>query len=355
MIVECAISVIIPVYNVEQYLEKCVESVLNQTFQDIELILVDDGSSDSSSEICDRYQVLYNRVHVIHQPNTGAGIARNRGLEIAEGKYITFVDSDDYLERDILEKLYNTATVEKSDCVISGSTMIYSNGSMGLMPVVKGKKMFVDEEIVEVLLDSISAPPKCKLDSIYGQSVCGKLFKRQIVEDNKIRFVSEREYLSEDTLFNIAFLKYARKVIAVPDVSYHYNCAHVGSLSKEYREDRFEMELVLAHAVEEQLKDILPFNKYILYLQRFFIMRVAFDITQEVLYHDHVSKRHPMYENIRRILNNEKLRNELNEYPWRKLPFLRMILVGTMKYRMTRVLVLLIRVQQCVMNSCQNI
>ena len=101
------ISVIIPIYNVEKYLEKCIQSIINQTYRNLEIILVDDGSTDSSGEIADKYKKLDNRVKVIHKINGGLSDARNKGCEIATGEYISFIDSDDYIDLNMYEKSNN--------------------------------------------------------------------------------------------------------------------------------------------------------------------------------------------------------------------------------------------------------
>ena len=104
----CEISIIVPVYNVEKYLKKCVKSILNQTLDNYEVILVDDGSTDSSGDICERLQSEDNRIKVFHKKNGGLSDARNYGVRYSSGKYITFIDSDDYIRKDYLEILYNS-------------------------------------------------------------------------------------------------------------------------------------------------------------------------------------------------------------------------------------------------------
>ena len=108
------ISVVLPIYNVENYIEKCMESVLNQTYKNIEIILVDDGSPDNCPIICDQYVKEDNRVKVVHKENGGLSDARNAGIKVANGDYITFIDSDDYVDKDYVEFLYNT--IEENRC-----------------------------------------------------------------------------------------------------------------------------------------------------------------------------------------------------------------------------------------------
>ena len=116
--VELAISIIVPVYNVEKYLNRCFDSILNQTFTDFELILVDDGSTDNSGIICYEYKTKDNRIKVIHKENGGLSSARNAGLDIARGKYIGFVDSDDFINKDMYKILFDTIQANNSDMVI---------------------------------------------------------------------------------------------------------------------------------------------------------------------------------------------------------------------------------------------
>ena len=119
------VSVIVPVYRAEKYLERCILSIVGQTFRNIEIILVDDGSTDSSGSICDEYAARDNRIRVIHKSNGGLSDARNAGLEICRGEYIGFVDSDDYIELDMYEVLYKFAIVHRLDvCMCSSADVI---------------------------------------------------------------------------------------------------------------------------------------------------------------------------------------------------------------------------------------
>ena len=143
------VSVIVPVYNAEKYLDECVKSLVNQTLQDIELILVDDGSSDRSGEICDGYAARYHFVKVIHQTNGGVGAARNRGLEEAAGEWVTFMDSDDWAEPDMVEIMLGHALVHSSDISIFGLILEDNSGKTKqyTFPGGEGYRLTPDDKI----------------------------------------------------------------------------------------------------------------------------------------------------------------------------------------------------------------
>ena len=124
------ITIVVPVYNVEKYISDCLDSLISQTYKNIEIILVDDGSTDMSGAICDRYTTLDARIKVIHKQNEGLGFARNTGLEVAQGKFVAFIDSDDMADADLVEKLVNGLYEENCDTCIGGFKRISENGTV---------------------------------------------------------------------------------------------------------------------------------------------------------------------------------------------------------------------------------
>ena len=138
------ISIIVPVYKVEPYIHKCIDSILNQTFKEFELILVDDGSPDNCGNICDEYAKKDNRVRVIHKENGGISSARNIGLDVSNGEYIGFVDSDDYIKLDMYERLYNSCKVNNADISIIGTIEVDENGKK-LYEHIPDKLDFIDK------------------------------------------------------------------------------------------------------------------------------------------------------------------------------------------------------------------
>lgn len=205
------ISVIIPIYNVELYLNKCIESVLNQTYTNLEVILVNDGSTDRSGEICDSYCKIDKRVKVIHQKNGGPALARNRGLRIAKGEYIGFIDSDDYMAEDMYETLLSCMQ-DDVDITCCGRICVFPKGRREIYYLSKKKKYTQEEALSEVLLVR-------KISS----SVCTKLFRRELFED--ILFPVGRGSEDVPVIYNLT--KKARNITHVGKAKY-FNC---------YRED----------------------------------------------------------------------------------------------------------------------
>lgn len=212
------VSIIVPIYNVEQYLDRCMYSLLNQTLEDIEIIMVDDGSPDNSPGLCDDYAKRDCRIKVIHKKNGGLSDARNAGLDIATGEYIAFVDSDDYTSLDAYATLYDKAKETNADIVYAGFTMHNSDGTENKCFVLS--QTWEGKNIIP-FLKSMIFDTKPDIDTIW-MSVWNGIYKRNIIEKNNIRFLSEREYLSEDILFHTMLIPLCRKIVCVPYTFYHY-------------------------------------------------------------------------------------------------------------------------------------
>ena len=142
------VSVIIPIYKVEKYLSRCLDSVVNQTLEDIEIVLVDDGSPDSCPEICDRYAKKDSRIKVIHKKNEGLGYARNSGMLIATGEYIAFLDSDDYVSKDMYEKVYSELKRTDADCCVTGYVVKKDSGDEIRKENPLGTAVYKNDDII---------------------------------------------------------------------------------------------------------------------------------------------------------------------------------------------------------------
>ncbi len=206
------ISVVVPVYNCEKYLRKCINSILSQTFSDLELILVNDGSTDKSPEICDEFKLNDKRVKVIHQENKGVSGARNAGLDIAKGNYVGFVDSDDYLSDDMYEFLYNNLKKAKADVSICGiiNCFLKNDGKEERKKQTnfEGSGILTGEEALSESLKStvFSVNPVNKLFDIH-------LFDNERFPENKT---------SEDAFLIPVILSKAKKVVYDSNIKYYY-------------------------------------------------------------------------------------------------------------------------------------
>lgn len=222
------ISVIVPVYNAEKYLRRCIESVLCQTFEDFELILVDDGSSDNSGRICDEYATIDDRIIVIHKANGGASDARNVGIDRASGEYIMFCDSDDYIRDTMLEQMQEKLS-EDIDLVVASLKMVTQNGHMDYcMP----DKTYSVKELIEMFCMS-AFPIIC----LCGP--CNKLYRKSIIEENGIRFDVSLT-VGEDTHFNMQYILKSKYVFCMSEIYYFYVRDNENSLFSKFRSCYYE-------------------------------------------------------------------------------------------------------------------
>ena len=202
------VSIIVPIYNVEEYLNKCLDSIINQTYKNLEIILVNDGSTDGCGNICDEYAKRDNRIKVIHKKNGGLSDARNAGMNIALGDYIGFIDSDDYVELDMYELLIKNIINTESDISICSCYYLY-----GDKPSIEGKIQNIFME-----MDSEKAIKTMNTFGYYGVGVWDKLYKRSIL--NGIKFpIGE---LSEDWFVMFKILDRAKKIVYDSTPKYYY-------------------------------------------------------------------------------------------------------------------------------------
>ncbi len=215
------VSIIIPVYKAEKYLRECVDSVISQTYADLEIILVDDGSPDSCPAICDEYALCDKRFKVIHKKNGGASSARNYGIEAATGKYICFVDSDDKLPTGSVELLVNSIVINKTDYA-AGICSVKESGSF--------KNRIIEDSVIKFDSDVIELLKYITQGGSY--SPYAKIYSADLIKSNNIRF-DEKLLCSEDALFIRTYLRYCKSISLVSKVVYEYTASNEASLSKK--------------------------------------------------------------------------------------------------------------------------
>lgn len=218
------ISVIIPIYNAEKYIDKCINSIVHQTYHDIEILLVDDGSKDKSGQICDRWSSKDSRITVIHKRNGGVSSARNLGLDKASGTFVAFVDADDWLDPDYLSLLIKY--INNCDLVISGYKL------SGLKQLIIKS---VDDHIIN--LNQLKKDYDYYLEHDLLNPPFAKLFKKEII--GKLRY-DESLSLGEDIAFNLDYLAKCNSIGFLSKALYHYNIANTTSASKRLRDNDFD-------------------------------------------------------------------------------------------------------------------
>lgn len=233
------ISVVVPVYNVEKYLNRCIESITGQTYTDLEIILVDDGSPDKCPQLCDEWEQKDERIKVIHKANAGLGMARNTGIENANGKYVFFCDSDDYISLETIEKAYESAKKHNSDIVIFGLCSVDADGNISNSYIPRtDKEEYSGTEILEFILPNmIASDPNTGKQYNLNMSASGSLFSLDLIKYYGWRFVSEREVISEDFYSLLELYRYVKRVSIVREALYYY-CVNGNSLSHTYSEGR---------------------------------------------------------------------------------------------------------------------
>lgn len=241
---EDLISIIVPVYNVEEFLNQCIKSVLDQSYKKLEIILVDDGSTDQSGKICDRYQMMDARIKVIHKENGGLSDARNTGLRLAKGKYYSFIDSDDYISSEMIQTMFDS--LKRNQCDIAVCNMIRFGD------VVDSVKFYYPAEREQVLAGTE------RFQTLNQPSVCNKLFCSELF--NNIKFPKGKYY--EDTYVYHELLYQAKKIVLTGKDSYWYRARPDSIVGrKQYTNQYFDfIEAVYCRARFLERKNVQPYG-----------------------------------------------------------------------------------------------
>lgn len=237
------ISIVVPICNVKDYLSECIESIINQTYKNIEIILVDDGSIDGSGQICDRYKETDERIIVIHQENKGLVAARKAGVSIANGEYIGFVDGDDYIDYDMYEKLLKYILQENADVIHSAYFRNeYGNERkiVGYNSCIINTKLERDNFLKDTLMFNTKIPP----------SICFKLYKKELFKKCYSDVNNESSY-GEDLVCLISTIMNNCKMIVIEEAFYHYR-KRDSSITYQYN-DAIKREYILCENIKENL------------------------------------------------------------------------------------------------------
>lgn len=325
------ISIIVPVYGVEKYLGECVQSLVNQTLQDIEIILVDDESPDCCPEMCDEYAQRDPRIKVIHKKNAGLGYARNSGLEIATGEYVAFLDSDDYIDLDTYEKLCRIADENHLDKVRFICNRFKDNGEHSALEYSGKLSIYSSpEDMKQLALCIFDRPAQDEGKALdFGGSSCMAIYRHAIIKKYNLKFVSEREYISEDYIFNFYFYMNSQRVGYWPNTFYHYR-VNMLSLTRTIRLDRIgKIEAYSQYVSQLIMKFNFPLSA-VSYSIGYYVNGVRASVRAVFMSHYPISEKKKWFK---AQLNSKYFKEACYSYPRRRLTFKQRICLWTMEHR----------------------
>ena len=296
------VSVIIPVYNAENYLAECIESLLSQTLQECEFIFINDGSLDRSREIIETYQKRDSRIRLLNQENQGVSAARNKGLEIAAGEYVGFVDADDYVEKEMFERLYCVAEEQGCDVVISN---LKGEGTHAMLQYPFQKEAVLNQEYIQKHI----LPYFIKQENL--NSVCNKLFRTERIRECKIVF-PKKVALGEDGMFNLQFFSKAEKAIYLNYAGYIYREV-AGSATRNFlKHDYFKRALeVYSMELPKSIKLTMSKEELVKLKAEKLVNSVKAFIFQIICTNSNFLEK---YKNIKKMINSPQVKEALTKY-----------------------------------------
>lgn len=330
------VSIIVPCYGVEKYLDRCMESIVNQTLKEIEIVMVDDKSPDRVPQMCDEWARRDSRIKVIHKPvNQGLGLARNTGLEAVTGEYVMFIDSDDYIDADSIQTLYDCARKNDLDICYGSFCYEFNDGRIvKKLEVEKETYFFGRKQVDEFELDMVGACPSFPREVKYSVSVCKGIFRLEVFRKHYLLFDNEKEMASEDTLFHLLILPCVERVGFIPYYFYHY-CENDLSISHTYSEKAFLRTTRSDEETKRRLSSRYPETVYLIHYQRRLFLNLRCALSAEISRADisffqklaNVGKRcaHPAYADL------------FKSYPYWQLGAVKAVLYLAMKHRISLV------------------
>lgn len=304
---EDMVSVIVPVYNVEKYIRRCVHSIVNQTYSNIEILLIDDGSTDNSYNICKDYEKNDLRIRAFHKENEGLGLTRNYGLKRAKGKFVVFVDSDDYIVSNAIEILCLKQKETDADIVIA--SYFYKGISQDIyLP----ERVYMGEEIRDILMVHAMGNLPGISDGL-SSTVCGKIYKKSLISENGFAFPSEKEMIWEDLVFNTNVYPACEKIYVSHFPIYQY-CFNEESLTHTYKPNKLEMVMNLYKYMVDSIKKMELGEEAQKRLDTNFIGHIRTCIKLEVFYAQ-INGRKIVLNNIRKICGRSDVQKLIRNYP----------------------------------------
>lgn len=325
------ISIIVPVYNIEKYIRKCIESIINQTYKNLEIILVDDGTPDNSGKICDEYAKIDKRIKVIHKQNGGVSSARNVGLENALGEYVSFIDGDDYISDRFCEKLLQKIKEENADCIACGYYRVYDNKTEKIV----SSKPYVLKEIE--YLEQI----------LFVQKGLGfshmKLWRKDSI--NNIRF-NENLKVAEDAYFGIQASSNIKKFYMINEPLYNYRFNEkslVISYNKNYMNNYLEAMILTKDYIEKNYKNnksiLEKLNNYISYHVLLIVVNYCFTPENGLTIKEQI-------EELKKVCKIKEFENSIKKSSYEGFSITRKIALFTLKHKLYFITMLIGKIRQ---------
>lgn len=321
------VSVVVPVYNKEKVLKKNIQTILNQTLSDIEIILINDGSTDNSGQICDELKYTDNRVRVIHQNNKGVSAARNKGISISTGRYIGFVDPDDWIEENMYENMYKKIKKTQAEVCLCNYSVDWKEKTQNVL-LSTSSNILNKEQIFKILILNMIAPETVNSSEqgVMG-SVCRLLIDRKTIGNSGISF-KEGLPLMEDLLFSIKLLSTVDNVYIDEGVYYHY-VQDNNSVTNNHRDGLYELHSTINNELVNYLKGNEFYKKSIHRINNRYVNSAQTVIRNEVQNKETIFRK---LNNISRVCKNENLQKSLNTIVIKKFTLRKKIVLFSMKY-----------------------
>lgn len=341
--IEYKVSIIVPVYNVSKYLARCLESLITQTYKNLEIIVVDDGSTDGSSPICDFYEKKDSRIKVIHKLNEGLGEARNTGLEAGTGSYVMFVDSDDFVEKNAVSEMLEIIQYYNADMCMAGYKKYSSvSKSVERKRIFEKTETFTGADIKRILYRMIGAAADFGKDEDLGMAVWKNLYSYNLLRNTGVRFCSEREYISEDVIFHLDIVPRMKKIVGINKEYYYYCDNSDETLTSKFHEDKFDRYKKLYKKEQNILEQKGEWEEGKEYITRTFLGNVRSYMKQLVECNFPVSRK---IEISRKIVNDTLIQNVLKWYPYERNPISSKIYTGMIRKKHYIVILILAKLQ----------
>lgn len=318
------ISVIIPVYNVEKYLHRCVDSILNQSLQDFEIILVNDGSTDSCPEICDKYVQQDERIRVIHKQNARVAAARNDGIKVAQGEFISLIDSDDWIEPTMLEEMYSTATKFGCDFVMCDFTKKGKEVEYIVsQPIAEGfyNRERIEKELFKCLImfDNIEFPPTI------SNWTC--LFNREFLIDNVLYYDEDIHYC-EDSIFGSKVMYNANRFYYLKGKYFYNYFYNPNSTTSKYNPKKWDSYLKINERLEDYFKnDNFDFSYQLKINMLYFTLNMMSEIGRSN--ESFFEKR----KYCKKVITNKRVRTIFKDFKMPEVSFGLKIVINLIKYK----------------------